>query len=791
MLSRVGLQRSSTALVASLFVLTACGGGDGGGSESPTGPTNSSPSASISSPSDGSAHEAGQAVTFTGSASDPEDGSLSGDALVWESDVDGQIGTGENVTNSGLAADSHTITLTVTDSDGATATDSITLTVSQPPTATITAPSDSSIYGQNDTISFSGSADDPEDGPLSGNNLVWRSDVDGQFGTDSTVSTSSLSSARHLITLTATDSDGTSDVDTVSIGIDGPPSATILTPDDESARDQGTSVTFGGSATDPLAGSLPDSAVEWTSDVDGALGTGDTISTSSLTAGPHSIALTATDSDGNTAADSIRMVVEAPGLNFRLRFIDSFTAAERDTIRSALQPWIKAITGDLSPFFPSSEQANNCLVTEKGVDDIVLAVEIKNLDGQGGTLAQASPCLARTDGSGNYTTAISGIVTVDDADRDNPDLGQIITHEVGHALGIGIDGLHGWGSNANDLNTKDPYFTGQNTVTAFKDLTGSSAYLDVGVPLANTGGQGTAGAHWREMNFNTELMTGLIDPGVDMPISRVSIASLADIGYSVDMTASDPFSMPMPQRALWLTEADATISAPASSGENFGTPSGAIIDSVLVTGSNAGQYWTLDPESDVFAGLLRFDVASSLPSGVTVDSAKIRLEVAGRYVGTSSHPVGLFTVTSQWAEDSVTWDSSPSAQDTAVLGFDYQYCNSCLLGNSQLTQLTTDWIDGTQSNHGLLIWAPDATTDSTFSVGFYSRHSGSPALRPQLQVDASTTTSAIVTGEQESSTGETIPLVNDIRPGKVYGVDSEGRTIRVVPVRGEGLRPRK
>lgn len=768
----------NAVLAALLTVFVACG------DDSATGPDNSAPSPSISSPSDASAREAGDTVSFTGSAEDPEDGSLGGDALVWESDVEGQIGTGEEVTSSGLSAASHTITLTATDSDGATATDSISLTVSQPPTASIEAPPDSSIYEDGESISFSGSAEDPEDGALSGDDLVWHSDVDGQFGTGSTVSTSSLSSAHHVITLTATDSDGISGVATVRVGVHGPPAVSILTPDDETAADEGSTVTFGGSATDHITGAVPDSAYEWTSDVDGSLGTGDTISVSSLTAGPHTIRLTATDGDGDAASDSIRMVVEAPGFDVRLRFVDDFTAAERDSVRRALQPWLGAITGDLSPHFPSAQQASDCQLTRKGIDDVVFAVRTRDIDGEGGTLARGGPCLARTDGSGKYTTSISGIITVDQADRDDINLAEVGVHEAGHSLGIGARAFQGWDSGAVRLSTMNPHFTGQNAVAGFNDYAGSKAYLTTGIPLALTG------SHWREANFDAEAMSGYINRGVNMPVSKVSIGALADLGYPVDMEAAETFSFPMPQRTRWMAEADATLSGPASSGENFGTPDGAVIDSVLVAGSNAEQHWSSDPEGETFEGLVRFGVSSSLPSGVSIDTAGILLEVAGRRVGTSSHTVNLFAVTSQWTEDAVTWDSSPSARDTAVLGFDYESCSSCLLGSSRLTRLATDWLDGSEPDHGLLIRAPDADTDSTFSIGFHSRHAGSRAVRPRLHVDASTTTSSsLSTGTGDASTDELIPLGDDLRPGKVYGVDSEGRTIRVTPVRGE-VRPR-
>ncbi|HZN36510.1 MAG TPA: hypothetical protein VFB80_21925, partial [Pirellulaceae bacterium] len=41
-----------------------------------------------------------------------------------------------------------------------------------------------------------------------------------------------------------------------------------------------------------------------------------------------------------------------------------------------------------------------------------------------------------------------------------------------------------------------------------------------------------------------EIMTGWIGPGTSLPISRITVASLADLGYSVNIAAADPFAPP-------------------------------------------------------------------------------------------------------------------------------------------------------------------------------------------------------------------------------------------------------
>ena len=86
------------------------------------------PVVAITAPVDGSTSVSGDVVTFTGTATDPEDGDLSA-SLSWTSSLDGPIGSGASFETSSLSVGTHTITASATDSGANTAMELITIHV--------------------------------------------------------------------------------------------------------------------------------------------------------------------------------------------------------------------------------------------------------------------------------------------------------------------------------------------------------------------------------------------------------------------------------------------------------------------------------------------------------------------------------------------------------------------------------------------------------------------------------------------------------------------------------------
>ena len=82
------------------------------------------------------------------------------------------------------------------------------------------------VFFTTDSIAFSGGALDLEDGILSGVSLFWESSINGDLNTGESFS-ATLSIGDHVITLTATDSEGLDGFKNRSIIVTAPPQALI------------------------------------------------------------------------------------------------------------------------------------------------------------------------------------------------------------------------------------------------------------------------------------------------------------------------------------------------------------------------------------------------------------------------------------------------------------------------------------------------------------------------------------------------------------------------------------
>jgi parallel beta-helix repeat protein len=227
-------------------------------------------------------------VAFIDDASDP-DGSIT----AWQWDFgDGNTSTGRDATHSYKNDGLYTVTLTVTDNDGATGTHSMPLlVVNMPPIVNFTiAPVQPSDL---DNISFKGNATDP-DGEVT--NYTWSyGDGNTSYGRNTTHRYAD--NGTYTVTLTATDNDGRSNSHSRAITVANVPPTASFTyePDDPST---GTYISFRDTSSDP-DGTIVNATWHYgdgTTEQDG-----DLLNHKYDSAGTYQVKLVVTDNDGATA----------------------------------------------------------------------------------------------------------------------------------------------------------------------------------------------------------------------------------------------------------------------------------------------------------------------------------------------------------------------------------------------------------------------------------------------------------------------------------------------------------
>jgi hypothetical protein len=245
---------------------------------------------------------------------------------------------------------------------------------------------------------------------------------------------------------------------------------------------------------------------------------------------------------------------EVPGFQITVDYSGTVRQSIRDACDWAAERWSQVITGDLPGVWDSQQGVF--------VDDLRITVQEGLLgggDGPGGALANAGPDEFRSGTTGLPWAASAGI---DPFDASDSQLRNIVLHEFGHALGFGISG-RGVPTFYSRFVVGDG-FTGTNALREYRSRFGNA---NTSVPLETGGGAGTAGAHWRESVFTTELMTGYSEaPGVAMQLSAITVGAMQDMGYQVNYAAADPY----PARV------QSSASAPQSGAQPFGASGGAM-----------------------------------------------------------------------------------------------------------------------------------------------------------------------------------------------------------------------
>ena len=251
---------------------------------------------------------------------------------------------------------------------------------------------------------------------------------------------------------------------------------------------------------------------------------------------------------GTGQADFTATALPATPYHIELRYLNLPTRRQQEAFERAWLKWRSVITADIPDWNYVPTPSNNTLCGRPAAaevfEDLVIYVNLGTIDGEGKVLGSAGPCAANP---ANLLPFV-GNMTFDTADLDWLDrqgqLDQVVVHEMGHVFGIGtlwsFKGLLIGGG------TDSSSFNGPAAKAAWQALGGPAGSR---VPVENCVGYtstqcgpGQQDGHWRESTFRAELMTPFLDENVAVPLSALSIASLQDLGYSVNMAMAEAYT---------------------------------------------------------------------------------------------------------------------------------------------------------------------------------------------------------------------------------------------------------
>lgn len=390
------------------------------------------------------------------------------------------------------------------------------------------------------------------------------------------------------------------------------------------------------------------------------------------------------------------------------------------------------------------------------VDNVQIDATISPIDGVGKILGQAGPTALQS----STLLPTKGVMQFDSADLTNlaasGSLGDVVFHEMGHVLGFGTV----WATKHLSGGTAaDPRFLGTNAISAYQALGGTA----LTVPLENVGGAGTAGAHWRESIFSNEVMTGYLNSGIN-PVSTITIASMADLGYSVDASKYEAYTIPgvIPSTANAGIVGNIYIDADKS-GSKDGGEAAAASKTVYIDSNGNGKY---DAGERATASKAdgTYSILNLQPGTYTV-----RVNAVGTLSQTSSAlNVTLVSLQTSSGNDIGVFDSAASVAGVVYLDKD----NSGTKDTGELVGVKMGVFIDANSNGKYDVGEKAVTTGTDGSYSFAGLVAGTYSVRVMLSGNLVQSSGASVTlVEGQALTGNNLGAFDQssIVTGTVFG----------------------
>jgi hypothetical protein len=262
-------------------------------------------------------------------------------------------------------------------------------------------------------------------------------------------------------------------------------------------------------------------------------------------AGSPGTATLTVSSSGISATKSVR--VGAAPVPIKIVFLTPPTTTQKQIAYASAARWQRLFTGPLTGN-TVSVPAGSCdpgspAGTYAPADGITLMMSFGS--DIGGGVGNARSCIFREGtGSGQLTTVV-GIVRIDIPYFDlRPDARMnVMGHEIGHALGVGAYDVMFSALVTGFADSPDPRYVGAEGFRQYK-LAGGTATS--GIPLCPQ----TIGCsgHYRGDQVFREIMSF----GGET-VSAISIGYLIDLGYKMDVTRGEPYTVTFPQGAVPVT----------------------------------------------------------------------------------------------------------------------------------------------------------------------------------------------------------------------------------------------
>lgn len=191
-------------------------------------------------------------------------------------------------------------------SDGTIAEDGLTIFIR--PKLKVEIRSKVADHTENYDLQLLAIAFDPLEGELDNSSISWISNLQGELGKGKTI-TIKLRKGKHIITAVATNKSGQKAYDYLTVVVLGNPEISIVSPSENSVFNEGEQVPLKSIASDSDMEPINDKLIAWSSNIDGAIGFGSSVSTSSLSVGQHVITATCTGKYGGLKTASIQIEI--------------------------------------------------------------------------------------------------------------------------------------------------------------------------------------------------------------------------------------------------------------------------------------------------------------------------------------------------------------------------------------------------------------------------------------------------------------------------------------------------